>query len=343
MGLKSFITVNLTCFFLVLKCGYWEVQSHTAARTERPGTAWEEGARAARPRGCHPLGGLGPCLFCEPERSTYFQGSGEGLEINPCEQPRAGAWYLESALSCRPLLPGARLVGARLTSWEDTGGGAPRGHSPSILSGATERAPLGGRCRAPEWLRLGGVTPYDVNCRSASRSQKQSAGSATGCLATRPVYSDLYRKIKAGPRTRGKRDGRRSGPSTALFVRHSRPPRSSAAHAGLTPSPQAPLGSGFLTTRTEGAPAGTVGPRTTREQNRPEIGGLRERRGEPGTKAPANARRLSWWRDLDFQGRVEPGPVGARHREVGSRSTQVQSLAVWAALSQWAPTTEQES
>lgn len=86
-----------------------------------------------------------------------------------------------------------------------------------------------------------------------------------------------------------------------------------------------------------------MGPRATREQNRPEIGGLRERRGEPGTKAPANTRRLSWGRDLHFQVRVEPGPVGARHREVGSRSTQGQSLAVWAALSQWAPTTEQES
>ena len=27
MGLKSFITMNLTCSFLVLKRGYWEVQN----------------------------------------------------------------------------------------------------------------------------------------------------------------------------------------------------------------------------------------------------------------------------------------------------------------------------
>lgn len=40
--------------------------------------------------------------------------------------------------------------------------GATGDHSPSILSGAAEPTPLGGRCRFPEWLRLGGVTPYDV-------------------------------------------------------------------------------------------------------------------------------------------------------------------------------------
>ena len=121
-----------------------------------------------------------------------------------------------------------------------------------------------------------------MNCRSASRSQKQSAGSATGCLATRSVYSDLYRKIRAGPRTRGKQDGRRSGPSTALFVGHSRPPRSSAAHAGPTPSPQAPLGSGFLTTRTEGSPAGTVGPRATTESRTARRSGSAREEGRTG-------------------------------------------------------------
>lgn len=163
--------MNLTCFFLVLKCSYWEIQNHTAARAERPGTAWEEGARAARLPGCHPLGDLGPCLFCEPERSTYFQGSGEGLEINPCEQPRAGAWYLESALSCRPLLPRACLVGACLV------GGHGRGCPPRPLTFHPLRShrarSAGGALPSARVAEAGGHHP--VRCELQERIQEPEA------------------------------------------------------------------------------------------------------------------------------------------------------------------------
>lgn len=117
----------------------------------------------------------------------------------------------------------------------------PRAHSPSILSGVTEPAPLGGRCRFPEWLRLGGVTPYDVYWRSASRSQKQSVG-ATGVLfRDQSFLRKSYRKITPPPPAPPPSEGRR-GESPSLEKRTISPVTRSQHDrqdptGGVTPGP----------------------------------------------------------------------------------------------------------